>query len=311
LPLDRRTFLAGAVAVASLRPSFASASSERIVVMAAASLTNALREIVSGYHEAGPISASFGASASLARQIEQGARAHIFASADPEWMDYLDARGLIDRDSRRDVLSNRLVLIAAARSDVSLDASGLQSLVQALGSRGRLALADPDYVPAGRYARAALTSLGVWPAVSERLARAENVRAAMALVARGEAPLGIVYASDVFAEKRVRQLALFPEASHPRILYPFARLAGVSDKSVDAAFRYITSAQAAAVYRRNGFIVLPPRARQSLAAAKLMQAASVASECACATTHTSHSRVPALLAASQARPSLRPVRHFQ
>jgi molybdate transport system substrate-binding protein len=259
--LNRRTFLLGATGLAVASPLSTQAAAERIVVMAAASLTNALQEIISNYRDAGSISASFGASATLARQIEQGARAHIFASADTEWMDYLDARGLIDKASRRDVLSNRLVLIAAAGSAVSLGERGLQSLVQQLGARGRLALADPDYVPAGRYARATLTSLGLWPAVAERLARAENVRAAMALVARGEAPLGIVYASDVRSEARVRQLAVFPEESHARIVYPFARLASASGRDVDSVFEHITNAQAAAVYARNGFIVLPPRSR--------------------------------------------------
>jgi molybdate transport system substrate-binding protein len=263
LPLNRRTFLAGAMAVASMRPSFAAAGAERVVVMAAASLTNALREIVSSYRGGGSISASFGSSASLARQIEQGARAHIFASADTEWMDYLDARGLIDKASRHDLLSNRLVLIAARGSSVNLDERGLESLVTMLGPRGRLALADPDYVPAGRYARAALTSLGMWPAVADRLARAENVRSAMALVARGEAPLGVVYASDVLAEKRVRQLAAFPEESHPRILYPFARLVSASGPNVEEVYRHITSVRAAAVYRRNGFIVLPSRSHDA------------------------------------------------
>src|SRR6202051_3369203 len=185
------------VAAAEDRPS--------IIVFAAASLTNALQELGDGFTEetSVPVKFSFAASSTLARQIENGAPADVFLSADQEWMDYLQTRNLIRADTRRDVLGNRLVLIAPADSTIKLKIEPRFALAAALG-KGRLATGDPDSVPVGRYARAALTKLGVWDSVTERLVRAENVRAALAFVARGEVPLGIVYKTDALVEKGVR-----------------------------------------------------------------------------------------------------------
>lgn len=255
--LTRRHALAGALSLAFAAPGASRAAAAPVTVFAAASLTDALSRIARRFGASGGmLRPVFGASATLARQIEQGAAADIFASADVEWMDYLDERGLIERASRRNVLSNRLVLIAPADSTTGLRIAPGFALRTALEERGRLALADPDFVPAGRYARAALESLGIWDTVNERLARAENVRAALALVARGEAPLGIVYETDSRAEPRVRILGIFPDDSHPRIVYPFARLARARGAHVDAAWRFLTGAEARAVYLELGFIVL-------------------------------------------------------
>jgi len=157
----------------------------------------------------------------LAKQIEAGAPADVFFSADREWMDYLGQRGLLKSGSRRDLLGNALVLIAPSDSALRLKIAPGFDLAGALGG-GRLATGDPDSVPAGLYARAALTQLRVWERVSDHLIRAENVRTALAYVARGEAPLGIVYQTDAQAEKRVRVVAVFPADSHPPIVYPIA-----------------------------------------------------------------------------------------
>jgi molybdate transport system substrate-binding protein len=197
-----------------------------LMVFAAASLKEALDEQVGRFESAGRdrVRVAYASSSSLARQIEHGAPADVFISADTDWMDYLAGRKLIDPKSRVNLLSNGLVLIAPAGSAVRVDIGRGFPLSRLLGTE-RLAIADPDYVPAGKYARAALESLGVWSSVADRTARAENVRAALALVARGEASLGIVYRSDALAEKRVRAVAGFPASSHPPIVYPAALIA--------------------------------------------------------------------------------------
>lgn len=227
-----------------------------LLVLAAASLTDALDEIGASYarETSQPVRISYAASAALARQLEAGARADVFVSADAEWMDYAQARGLIEVATRRDLLSNRLVLIAPAGSDVKLSIGPGFALAAALGS-GRLATGDPEYVPVGRYARSALTSLGVWGEVADRLVRADNVRTALAFVSRGEARLGIVYATDALADPGVRVVDAFPESSHPRIVYPVAVTSGARD----GAKRFVDSlsgAPARAVFRRHGFAVL-------------------------------------------------------
>src|SRR5467141_1658386 len=192
----------------------------QLLVFAAASLSEALDEVGRAFttRTGVRVNASYAASSVLAKQIEAGAPADAFFSADLAWVDYLDERGLLKRGSRRDVLGNSLVLIAPADSPLRLSIAPGFDLTAALGE-GRLATADPDSVPAGKYARAALTKLGVWQSVSDRLVRGENVRAALAYVARGEAPLGIVYQTDAQAEKRVRVVDVFPEDSHPPITY--------------------------------------------------------------------------------------------
>ena len=253
----RRGLLAALMLAAfSALGSAARASDPELLVFGAASLTNALEEIGGLYgRETGqPVKFSFASSSALARQIEAGARADVFVSADLEWMDYVETRGRIRRETRHDLLGNRLVLIAPATSDLSLVVAPGFPLAKALG-RGRLATGDPDYVPAGRYARAALTSLGVWDDVSDRLARADNVRTALTYVARGEAPLGIVYATDAHIEPTVRVVGTFPADSHPPITYPVAVVNGAREGAARFV-AFLSSGAARAVFTRLGFVVL-------------------------------------------------------
>jgi molybdate transport system substrate-binding protein len=235
----------------------ARAADPELLVFGAASLTEALDEVGSGYtRDTGQtVKFSYAASSALARQIEAGARADVFLSADTEWMDYLQARKRIDPESRRDLLSNRLVLIAPAASDSRLEIAPGFPLAQALGT-GRLATGDPDYVPVGRYARAALMSLGVWNDVAERLVRAENVRAALAFVSRGEAPFGIVYATDARVDAGVRVVGTFPESSHPPIVYPVA-VTAEARPGASRFLEFLSSPAARDTFRRHGFVSLP------------------------------------------------------
>ncbi len=229
-----------------------------IVVFAAASLTDALGELTTDFGTSPGITVklSFAASSALARQIESGAPADVFFSADLEWMDYLETRKLIKPGSRHDVVGNRLVLIAPSASPIKLAIAPHFALAEALGG-GRLATGDPDSVPVGRYARAALTSLGVWNTVENRLVRAENVRAALAFVDRAEVPLGIVYQTDALIDKGVRIVAAFPDDTHPPIVYPIALTAGARSGAQEfVAFLRTPAAQA--VFTRYGFTPPPP-----------------------------------------------------
>jgi len=230
-----------------------------LLVFAAASLSDALEEVDRAFtaRTGVRVNASYAASSLLAKQIEAGAPADAFFSADLAWVDYLEERGLLQRGSRREVLGNALVLIAPADSPLRLSITPGFDLTAALAA-GRLAMADPDSVPAGQYARAALTKLGVWQGVSGRLVRGENVRAALAYVARGEAPLGIVYRSDAQAEKRVRVVGVFPEDTHPPIVYPLAltvRAGAPAQRFAD----FLTSETAREIFTRYGFAPLPTR----------------------------------------------------
>lgn len=228
-----------------------------IVVFAAASLTNVLQDLGDAFtrQTAVPVKFSFAASSALARQIESGAPADVFFSADVDWMDYLQKRGLIQPASRRDVVGNRLVLIAPSDSAVELKIAPHFPLATALGNK-RLATGDPAGVPAGRYAQAALTNLGVWDEVADRLIRADSVRSALAFVDRGEAPLGIVYQTDALIDKRVRVVDVFPAASHAPIVYPIALTTHA--KTEAARFvAYVASAPAAATFKAYGFIRIP------------------------------------------------------
>jgi molybdate transport system substrate-binding protein len=232
----------------------AQAQTKGPLVLAAASLQEALTAAADSWARMGharPV-LSFAASSALARQIEAKAPADLFFSADQEWMDYLAARNLIVSATRADLLTNRLVIVAPAASKVSLAVRPGFPLAAALGG-GRLALADPDAVPAGRYAKEALTTLKVWPSVASNLARAENVRAALALVARGAAPLGIVYATDARAESAVRVAGWIPAAAHKPITYPLARLAASSNPEAEGFRRFLLSAQGKGIFRRYGF----------------------------------------------------------
>lgn len=219
---------------------------DRLLVFAAASLKNALDEANAAY--GAPVVASYAASSALARQIERGAPAQVFFSADTDWMDYLERKNLLQPGSRRDVLRNRLVWVVPASAAMPADPPS------ALGASGRLALADPQHVPAGKYAKAALVNLGLWSHLHKRVAAAENVRAALALVARGEAPLGIVYETDAQAEPKVRIAGRIDAGLHAPIVYPAAALRGATP----AATRYLDflgSPRAAAIFEKHGFHV--------------------------------------------------------
>lgn len=224
------------------------------VVLAAASLQEALTDAAEAWAAKGnprPV-ISFAGSSALARQLEAGAPADLFISADTEWMDYVAAKGLLRKGSRAAFLSNRLVLIAPAGSKVQLAVKRGFPLARALGE-GRLAMADTDSVPAGRYGKAALTSLGVWASVSDKLARAENVRAALALVERGEAQFGIVYATDARASHRVRVVGTFAADTHPPITYPLALLRTSNNREAEAFRRFLLSREGKAIFARRGF----------------------------------------------------------
>jgi molybdate transport system substrate-binding protein len=238
-------------------PGFA-ADAERpvITVFAAASLTNVLQELGDGFTKETsiPVRFSFAASSALARQIENGAPADVFFSADLEWMDYLQTRNLIQRDTRHDVLGNRLVLIAPQGSTIKLKIEPHFPLAAALG-KGRLATGDPESVPAGRYAREALTTLSVWMEVQDRLVRADSVRSALAFVDRGEAPLGIVYETDALIDKGVRVVDVFPASSHLPIVYPVALT--VSAKGGAARFvDYLRGPAGDLAFKAYGFTAL-------------------------------------------------------
>jgi molybdate transport system substrate-binding protein len=196
---------------------------------------------------------SFGASSTLARQIEQGAQADVFFSADTDWMEYLQKKGLIADGTRKDLLGNQLVLVAGAGTRPAPRIAPHFDLAGALGD-GRLALADPASVPAGKYAKAALTALGVWDSVSSKVANAENVRVALEYVARGEAPYGIVYATDAKAAPAVHVAGIFPEDSHPPIVYP-AALTKTASPGAKPFLDFLGSAQARAIFEKAGFTV--------------------------------------------------------
>jgi molybdate transport system substrate-binding protein len=234
----------------------AAARAAEVTVFAAASLTNAMQALAQEWQASGrgAVRLSFAASSTLARQIEQGAAADIFASADEAWMDYLAARDLIVKASRTSALGNALVLIApAASAQAPVEIGRGLDLAALLGPQGRIAVGDPAHVPAGRYAREALTSLGLWGVAEARLARADTVRAALLFVERGEAPLGIVYRTDAAISPGVRVIGTFPPESHTPVSYPFA-LTRRGDRTEARAFlAFLTGAEAASVWRRFGF----------------------------------------------------------
>lgn len=232
----------------------AQAAQKPVLVFAASSLTNVVDDLDQAFTASTgiPVKASYAASSALAKQVEAGAPADVFFSADTDWVDYLDQRKLLQPGTRRDVVANRLVLIAPQDSHLRIKIAPHFDLAGALGGAGKLATGDPDSVPAGKYAKAALEKLGAWDAVSSRVVRAENVRSALAFVARGEAALGIVYATDAKAESRVKVLDVFPESTHPPITYPIALTVGAS---ADAArfTAFVSSAAGAKLFLKYGF----------------------------------------------------------
>lgn len=217
-----------------------------MLVFAAASLKNALDEANAAYGSA--VVASYAASSALARQIERGAPAQVFFSADADWMDYLEQKNLVQPGSRRNVLGNRLVWVVPASASAPSDP------LSALGARGRLALADPQHVPAGKYAKAALEKLGTWKDLAARIAAAENVRAALALVARGEAPLGIVYQTDAVAEPKVRIAGRIDPRLHAPIVYPAAALRGATPAALHY-LEFLAGPRAGKIFEKHGFHV--------------------------------------------------------
>jgi molybdate transport system substrate-binding protein len=247
-----------ALAMTGLAAGAARAQGSETVVFAAASLKNALDDAVAAYGRAGggKIAVSYAASSALAQQIENGAPADIFISADLDWMDYAQQHDLIEPATRSNLLGNRLVLIAPASSAVTVDIKPGFPLAALLGD-GRLAMADPNAVPAGKYGKAALEALGVWPAVSGKIAAAENVRAALFFVSRQEAPLGIVYATDAAADKGVKIVATFPDDTHPPIVYPIALTAASRNAEAGKFLAFLHSAAARPLFEKQGFTVLP------------------------------------------------------
>ena len=229
-----------------------------VVVFAAASLKNALDEASAVYERETEtkVLISYAASSTLAKQVENSAPADLFISADLEWMDYLQQRNLIKPETRLTLLGNKLVLIAPASSTTKIEiASGL-ALADLLGNE-RLAMADPAAVPAGKYGKAALEKLGVWASIASKVAPAEDVRAALLLVSRGETPLGIVYATDAAADKGVRVVAAFPEDSHPRIVYPAAEVATAADPAATRFLDFLKSDRARPFFEHQGFTFRP------------------------------------------------------
>jgi molybdate transport system substrate-binding protein len=227
-----------------------------VVVFGAASVKNALDDAnnLFRFENGSGVVVSYGASSALAKQIENGAPADVFISADTDWMDYVAERKLLKPNTRAKFLGNKLVLVARADSNVALTIAENFPLAQALGN-GRLAMADPAAVPAGKYGKAALEKLGVWGAVASKVAPAQDVRAALLLVSRGEAPLGIVYQTDAAADKNVKIVATFPESSHPPIIYPIAILANSINGVAPVYVQYLLSPKAEPFFEKQGFTV--------------------------------------------------------
>jgi molybdate transport system substrate-binding protein len=227
-----------------------------LTVFAAASLTDSLKAVADAYKAKTGMSVtlSFGASSTIARQIEQGAQADIFMSADTDWMDYLAKGGHIMDGTRKDLLGNQLVLVAASDARPVPRIAPHFDLAGALGD-GRLALADPSSVPAGKYGKAALTALGVWDSIAPKLAQAENVRVALEYVARGEAPYGIVYATDAKVAPSVHVVGVFPENTHPPIVYPVA-LTKTASPAARNFLVFLGGPEARAIFEKAGFTVL-------------------------------------------------------
>jgi molybdate transport system substrate-binding protein len=261
MTLSRRTLLAASAGVtAALLLAAPSGPTEAqgsdVLVFAAASLKNALDAVNAQWRkETGKKAViSYASSSALAKQIEQGAPAQMFIAADLDWMDYLAAKSLIEPDTRSNLLGNRIVLIAPKDKALPVEIKPGFDLAKLLGD-GRLSMANVDAVPAGKYGKAALEKLGVWASVSGKIAQAENVRAALLLVSRGEAPAGIVYQTDA-ADPNVKIIGTFPEDTHPPIIYPIALTASSTHADAAAFLAYIKSPAAKPLFEAQGFTVL-------------------------------------------------------
>ena len=236
----------------------AKAAGTDLTVFAAASTTNALTEIAKAYEAEGrgKVTLSFASSSTLAKQIESGAPADAFLSADTEWMKYLEEKKLLEPGSRTELLGNRIVFIVPAASAVkALTVSPQLDLPAILGKDGLLSVGDPAHVPVGKYAKAALEQLKLWPQVEKRIAPAKDVRAGMALVERAESPLGIVYATDAAISDKVRVAGVFPADSHPKIDYPVAAVKGANSKAALEFIKFLSAPQAKTVWAKYGFEV--------------------------------------------------------
>lgn len=229
-----------------------------LTVFAAASLQNAMDQIAALYQQktGKTVKFSFASSGALARQIEQGAPAGIFASADEQWMDHLAKANLIVADTRKSLLGNRLVLITPAASTAKVDLKPGFDLAGLLGADGRWATGDPASVPVGRYAQEAFTSLGVWDFAQKRLVKAENVRVAMAFVERAEVPAGVVYETDAAVSSKVRIAGVFPENTHKPVTYPFAVIGKHDSPAAREFLAFMGSSDAAAIWKKYGFTKL-------------------------------------------------------
>ncbi len=246
------SLLAGLLLV--LAGSVAQAAERVVTVFAASSLTDVLEEIGKVYSEETrvPVRFSFAASSALARQVESGSPADAFVSADQDWMNYLAERKLIKPETRANIVTNSLVLVAPADSRISIKVAPKFKLAQALGEKGRIATGDPASVPVGKYAKAALTNLGVWDSVAERIVPAENVRSALNFVALGETPLGIVYATDAKGNAKVRVVDTFPASSHDPITYPAAVTTRGGADAGDFV-QFLRGGKARAIFIKYGF----------------------------------------------------------
>ncbi len=230
------------------------ARAQNLTVLAAASLRESLDEVVTQFQRSSNVKVvlAYAASSALAKQIENGAPADVFISADLDWMNYLEQRKLLRAGTRSNLLRNRLVLVAPAGSRVAVEIKPGFALDKLLGD-GKLSMADPDSVPAGKYGKAALEKLGVWSGVERKVVRGDSVRTALNFVARDEAPLGIVYETDAFAEKRVVVVARFPADTHPAIIYPVTALAAAKHPATPAFLGYLKSREARALFEKYGF----------------------------------------------------------
>jgi molybdate transport system substrate-binding protein len=239
------------------------AAEDTITVFAAASLRNALDDVDAAFSKASGIkvTASYAASSALAKQIAQGAPAAVFLSANIKWMDFLEQQKLIKPGTRVNLLSNSLVLIAPVSSKLDHVDIGQNFDIAKLAGDGRIAVADTKAVPAGLYAKAALTALGAWKAAEPKLAQAENVRATLAYVARGETPLGIVYSTDAKIEPKVKIIGVFPANSHPPITYPVGITTDAKGETATRYLAFLRTNEAKAIFEKYGFsFLLPPKA---------------------------------------------------
>lgn len=252
-----RSLLAAGLVAAALLVVPAVASAQELLVFAAASLKNALDEANAAYQQQGgaKVVASYAASGALAKQLENGAPADLFISADQDWMTYVQGKKLIKDDTRVNLLGNRLVLVGPATSTTAVEIGAGFALASLLGG-GRLAMGEPQSVPAGRYGQQALETLGIWTAVQPKVAMTDNVRSALALVSRGEAPFGIVYETDVRADPGTKVVGVFPDGSYPPVIYPVALTAATSKPEAARYLAWLRSPVAQPVFEKQGFQVL-------------------------------------------------------